>query len=245
MVSLKNKVVVVTGASSGIGKAAAIEFARSGCRVVLAARRIDRLEELKRFITGFNENCIFVQTDVTSEDDIAGLFERAQQEFGAVDILVNNAGCGLRALVSETDRGDWERVVETNLTSVFLCSRQAVRTMRRLNTRGHIITVCSVAGLYGGPNYSAYCASKHGVAGFCRSLKWEVRRYGIKVSTLYPARVDTEFFVDYKQKPEKNQMLPAKDVAEYIVAVASRSFLKTAGVFARNVLKRAYLFLSG
>ncbi|RKY07648.1 MAG: oxidoreductase, partial [Planctomycetota bacterium] len=97
MVDLTEKVVLVTGASSGIGKAAAVEFARKGASVVLAARRVEKLAELGDHILTFNENCIYVRTDVTSEEDVANLFDRAEEKFGRIDILINNAGRGLKS----------------------------------------------------------------------------------------------------------------------------------------------------
>jgi len=240
MLTLCNKVVVITGASSGIGKAAAIEFARSGAAVVLAARRIDKLEELKKFICSFNDKCIYVKTDVSRQEEVINLFQETNDKLGAVDILVNNAGRGLKARICDTNSEDWQSVVNTNLTSVFLCTKEAVKQMKDKRIKGHIITVCSIAGLFGGPTYAAYCASKHGVSGFVKSLKWEVRKDGIKVSTIYPARVDTEFFDIYKKRPHKSQMLSAKDIAHYIVAIASRSPAKIAGVRIVNLFKRIY-----
>ncbi len=245
MVNLHEKVVIITGASSGIGRATAVLFALKGAAVVLAARRIDRLEELKKIITEFNEKCICVQTDVTREQDVVRLFDETEKHFGAVDILVNNAGRGLKARITDTDADQWRSVIATNLDSVFYCSREAIKRMQQTGaagttgaTKGHIITVCSVAGLYGGPTYAAYCASKHGVAGFMRSLKWEVRRDGIKASTIFPARVDTEFFADYKKKPHKSRMLSAVDIADYIVALATRCPCRIAAVRMKNLFKR-------
>ncbi len=238
MVCLTDKVVVITGASSGIGRAVAIEFAKKGGCLVLAARRIEKLQALHQHILSFNLNCIYVQTDVTREDDVVNLFTRAREKFGRVDILVNNAGRGLKSEVCDTNLEDWNSVIDANLTSVFLCSKQAVKSMKQDNIKGHIITVCSIAGLFGGSTYAAYCASKHGVNGFVKALKWEVRKYGIKVSTIYPARVDTEFFDSYKKKPGRNQMLSPKDIADYIVAAATRCPLVIAKAGIANFIKR-------
>lgn len=243
MPSLKNKVVVITGASSGIGKAAAIEFAKKGAVVVLAARRTEKLKELKEFIRSFNENCMCIETDVTKEEEVIALFSETENKFGRIDILVNSAGRGLKSEVFDISYDDWLSVIHTNLTGVFLCTREAVRKMKQKKIKGHIITVSSIAGLFGAPTYAAYCASKHGTTGFMRSLKWELRKYGIKVSTIYPARVDTEFFDIYKKRPHRRQMLPAEDVANYLVAVASRSPVKILSVRIFNIFKRTYYFV--
>ncbi len=238
MVNLTEKVVLVTGASSGIGKATAVEFARKGASVVLAARRVEKLAELHDHILTFNENCIYVRTDVTSETDVVNLFDRAWEKFGRVDILINNAGRGLKSELIDMTTEDWQAVIETNLTSVFLCTRQAARRMKEKHIPGHIITVCSIAGLFGAPNYSAYCASKHGVAGFLKAAKWELRRHKIKLSTIYPGRVDTEFFDSYQKPPGKRQMLDAADIARYLVAIATRRPCTIAAVRCKIFAKR-------
>ena len=103
---------------------------------------------------------------------------------------------------------------------------------------GHIITISSIAGLYGTANYAAYCSAKHGVTGFQRSLKWEARQHGIKVSTVFPGRVDTEFFDIYPKRPQRAQMLSAKHLAEYIVCVAEQRPLKRHALRSLNILRR-------
>lgn len=240
MTSLKDKVVVITGASSGIGRAAALEFIRKGARVVLAARRLDKLEALCRELNPSGDRCLAVQTDVTLETDVEQLFHAAEEHFDQVDILVNNAGRGLKSPLIDTDMDEWLSVIHANLTSVYLCTRMAARSMIRGSVRGHIITVASIAGLFSVPGYAAYCASKRGVAGFQRAAKWELHKLGIKTSTIYPFRVDTEFFDIYPGRPSRRQMLSARDIARYITAIASRSWLLRAYVRLVLVLKRIY-----
>lgn len=121
-------------------------------------------------------------------------------------------------------------------------TREAVKRMRVKKVKGHIITVSSVSGLYGAPSYSAYCASKHGVTGFMRSIKWELRKEAIKVSTIYPARVDTELFDDYENRPHRWELLPARDIANYLVAIASKSLPRIIAVRVTLILKRMYCF---
>jgi len=240
MACLRDKVVVITGASSGIGKAAAIRFAEKGSKVVLAARRIEQLEELKKEILKNNKNCLCVKTDVSSEKDVKYLFDSAERRFGKVDILINNAGRGLKSGLCDISYDEWMSVINTNLTGVFLCTREAVRRMVKKKVHGHIITVSSIAGLYGAPTYAAYCASKHGVTGFKRSLRFELFKNGIRVSTIHPARVDTEFFNTYSKKPHKSQMLSPFDIADYLVAIATRNIIKIMLVRMLLVFKRAY-----
>jgi len=242
MVVLRDKVAVITGASSGIGRAAAIAFARKGCKVVLAARRIKKLKELKEEIVSFNKNCWYLQTDVSREKDVIRLFNEAERVFGRIDILVNNAGRGLEAEVSDISCDEWLSVINSNLTSVFLCTREAVRRMKEKEIKGHIITVSSTSGLFGVSSYSAYCAAKHGVTGFARAVRREVRKHNIKVSTIHPANVDTLFFTTLTTTPPRREMLTAQDIAEHLVAIAARSPLEIFALRMVLVWKRIYYF---
>ena len=242
MVDLKDKVVVITGASSGIGRAAAIAFARKGCKVVLAARRIKKLKELKEEIVPFNRNCWYLQTDVSREKDVRRLFDEAARAFGRIDIVINCAGRGCEVEVPDISHDEWLSVINTNLTSVFLCTREAARRMIAKGIEGHIITVCSVLGRFGLRGHAGYCASKHGVTGFNKAARWEFRKHRIKVSTIYPANVDTELFHALKTVPRRRELLAAEDVARYLVAIASRSFLKLLALRLILICKRVYYF---
>jgi len=226
MVSLKDKTVIITGASSGLGKALAMQLAKEECHLVLAARRLEILMYVDDEIKRINPNLksLIVKTDISEEKDVVNLFRIAIEKFGKVDVLVNNAGRGLPAKVHEISKADWDSVIHTNVDGVFLSSREAVKHMLK-NNDGHIITVCSVAGLYGAPGFSAYCASKHAVAGFKRSLWLELRKKGIKVSTIYPARINTDFFKDYEKKPSAKEMVSADDIADYIISIMKRQKL--------------------
>ena len=242
MIDLKDAVVVITGASSGIGRAAAVAFARRGCKVVLAARRVKKLKELKEEIAALGRNCWYLQTDVSREKDVIRLFNEAERVYGRVDILINNAGRGLEAEVSDTTGDEWLSVINSNLTGVFLCTREAVKRMKGKAIKGHIITVSSTSGLFGVSAYSAYCAAKHGVTGFTRAVRRELRKHNIRVSTIHPANVDTSFFTTLKTTPPRREMLTAQDIAEHLVAIASRSSLAILAVRLLLVWKRVYYF---
>ncbi|UCH63231.1 MAG: SDR family oxidoreductase [Fidelibacterota bacterium] len=240
MTSLEDKVVVITGASSGIGRAVAREFIRRGTRLVLAARSLDKLQALCGELNPSGDRCLAVRTDVTREADVEQLFLETEKRFGRVDILVNNAGRGLKSRLIDTDMDEWLSVIHTNLTSVYLCTRMAAISMVHGSVRGHIITVASIAGLFSAPGYAAYCASKRGVTGLLQAAKWELRKLGIKTSTIFPFRVDTEFFDIYPGRPSRRQMLSARDIARYITAIASRSWLLRSYIRLVLVLKRIY-----
>jgi uncharacterized protein len=243
MTCLKNKVIVITGASSGIGKASAIEFARKGAKVVLAARRIEKLQELEKFILSFNKNCIHIKTDVTQENEVINLFKETIKTFGGVDILINNVGKGLKSKFNHITCEDWISTVHTNLTSVFLCTKEASNIMIKNRTKGHIITISSLAGVFNIPGYSAYCSTKHAVSSFKSSIKWELKKHGIKISTIHPYKVDTEFFDIYEKRPNKAEMLSPKDIAKYLVAIAQRNILKIIFIRISNIFKRMYYFV--
>ncbi len=244
MLNLTDRVIIITGASSGIGKAAALKFAEHKCRIVLAARRQERLEQLREEVEKAGCQCLAVKTDLTSEEDVISLFDRTIEQFGRIDVLLNNAGRGLKSEIKNIDAADWQNLMEVNVTGVFLCTREAVKRMIDAMTPGHIITVSSLAGRFAVPNYAAYCASKHAVTGFMKAAWWELRKYGIKCTAIHPSRIDTEFFDDYKQKPSKKQMLPADYFADFIVACAQQSFLRKTAVLWRNIGKRILNLIS-
>ncbi|MBI4980891.1 SDR family oxidoreductase [Candidatus Woesearchaeota archaeon] len=247
MISLKDKTILITGASSGIGRALALRLAKENCNLILCARRLELLKAVDEELKKVNPTIktLIIKADVSQEKEVANLFNVAMGRFGMIDILVNNAGKGLQSPLHEISTEDWNSVISTNLTGVFLCSREAVKHMLTERIKGHIITVCSIAGLYGAPNYSAYCASKHAVAGFKRSLWLELRKKGIKVSTIYPARVDTEFFSSYDKPPSRKKMISPEDIAEYLISIMKQqkigrvlNRIKLAYQRARNLVRR-------
>jgi NAD(P)-dependent dehydrogenase (short-subunit alcohol dehydrogenase family) len=240
MTSFRGKTVLVTGASSGLGRATALQFAREGARLIIAARREKELSDVRREIEALGGECLAVPTDVTVEEQVIHLFAAGEVAFGPVHIVVNNAGRGLRARLHEIEYDDWQSVLHSNLTSVYLCTRIAAKAMVEAGTRGHIITVGSIAGLIAIPGFSAYNAAKHGVTGFHRAVKWELRRVGIKASIIYPWRIDTAFYDRYPKRPGRGQMLAARDVARYLTAVASRSFWRRLAVRLQLLALRLY-----
>ncbi|HSH05490.1 MAG TPA: SDR family oxidoreductase [Anaerolineae bacterium] len=236
--SLHNKVTIITGASSGIGQATAITYARHGAKVVLAARRQDRLNQLRDHIHQFNPHCWAIPTDITNPSAITNLFTQTEQEVGPLDILINNAGTGLAADLIDIDYDAWQQLLDTNITSVYLCSQHATKNFIHHRRHGHIITVSSIAGRFGAPGFAAYSASKHGVTGFNKALKWELRRHNIKVSTIHPFRVNTEFFLDYDEQPHHRHLLSSQDIADILLALGRRSTPQLLYYLSRNFGKR-------
>ncbi len=224
-------VAIVTGASSGIGRATTLSLSRQGYQVVAAARRPERLADLKKQCP----ICTIVPTDITDEQSVAHLFQHTADTFGRLDLLVNNAGRGLQAAIPDISYEDWLSVMHTNCTGVFLCTKAALAYMTR---GGVIVTVSSMAGRFGVPNYAAYCASKHAVEGFQKAAWWELRKRGIACHTLHPARVNTAFFEDYDKQPGQRQLLDPQDIADVIVAYSQRRCVKAWGYLVRNFVKR-------
>ncbi len=192
---LQDKVAVVTGASSGLGRAFSIALVQKGAQVYGLARRVERLNALRDELgPRFHP----IACDVTRPNDVEAAFQRVIRDAGRLDILINNAGLGKMGPVDELSLEDWDVQMNTNLRGVFLCTRAAVPQMKKQNAEtgfgGHIINIASVAGLIGNPNLSAYNATKFGVRGFSEALMKELRDHGIKVTCVYPGSVATEFF---------------------------------------------------
>ena len=187
-----SKVAVVTGASSGIGKACALALAREGWSVVLAARRVDRLEETAR--QAGSAPTLLVETDVTKPEDVVNLFAKTKERFGRLDLLFNNAGMGgPRSLLEDMSVEDWKTVVDTNLTGVFLCTQEAFKLMKDQDPQGgRIINNGSISAHAPRPNSIAYTATKHAVTGITKSSALDGRKYDIAVGQIDIGNAGTE-----------------------------------------------------
>jgi uncharacterized protein len=193
MPGLKDKVVLITGASSGFGEDAARLFAGEGCKVVLAARRLDRLQSLAEQIRQQGGEALAVGLDITQQTEIEALLRVVLEKYGRVDILFNNAGLAHHGWLEALDPGgDIEPPVEVNLLGLIQVTR-AVLPHMLARRQGHIINMASVAGWIAVPAYSVYAATKFGVRGFTTALRRELAPQGIQVSGIYPAFADTEF----------------------------------------------------
>jgi NAD(P)-dependent dehydrogenase (short-subunit alcohol dehydrogenase family) len=216
---LRGRTVIVTGASSGIGEATAIAFAAAGAKVVLAARRIDRLEAIAAGIVRAGGEAIAVRADVTDEEDVRSLFEAAVAAFARVDVLINNAGIADATPTDALSLDRWRAVLDTNLTSAFLCSREALRHMKPQG-RGRIINIGSLSAHVPRPDSAAYTASKFALDGLTRSMAVDARGHGIAVSIFHPGMVVSELAPGMAAAPAEMMSDPA-DTADILVHMAS------------------------
>src|SRR5262245_36149973 len=193
MSALRDRSVVVTGASSGIGAAIARTLAAEGARLTLAARRRERLDALAAEIGGEVEG---VRADMRVEDAIVRLVTTARERFGGVDALVNNAGLGRRAPVSSAETELWREMLETNVLGLLIATREAIRDMDRRGVAGQIVHISSMAGhRVPGPDSAVYAGTKFAVRAITEGLRQELRarQSAIRVSCVSPGYVDTEF----------------------------------------------------
>jgi short-subunit dehydrogenase len=217
--SLRGKVVLITGASSGFGEDAARLFAKEGCKVVLAARRLERLQALAGEIQSQGGEAIAMPVDVNQAAEIKVMVQTVMDLYGQVDILFNNAGFGAMDWFEnlQTQR-HIETLIRVNLTGTMLVTRAVLPGMLKRRA-GHIINMSSVAGLIATPMLTTYSASKYGVRAFTDALRREVAPYGLKVSGIYPGPAGTEFGSHLSSHPTRekiNSLLDLRMTSEYV-----------------------------
>ena len=216
---LTDAVAVVTGASSGLGTHFSRSLIDRGATVYGLARSADELNALR---DDLGDSFRPVTCDVREEDQVADAFQTVRDESGRIDVLLNNAGLGQFGPVDDLPLDEWDVQIDTNLRGVFLCTREAVPTMREQNEDagfgGHIVNVASIAGLLGNPNLTAYNASKFGLRGFSESLMKEVREDGIRVTCIYPGSIETNLLDVAGVEMTDNPLRP-EDVAATVVHV--------------------------
>lgn len=229
---LKNQVVLITGASSGIGRAAALAFAKEGCRLALGARRAERLEALASELRArHGSECLIAPLDVRETNAVDAFVQQTTARFGAIDVLLNNAGLalGLDRVRDVTD-GDLQILMETNVIGALKVARAVVRVMEAQPSGGTILSLGSIAGHFAYEGGSVYCATKHALKAITEALRIEVNGKPIRVGSIDPGMVETEFSeVRFRGDAQKAKLtyagmnpLTADDIAECAVFMASR-----------------------
>lgn len=217
---LAGKVAVVTGSSSGIGKAIALRFGEEGARVVVAARRGGLCEQVAAQIGAHGGEAIAIPTDVADEAQAERLIGETLRRFGRLDILVNNAGIGGGGRIAETGTQVFDQVLATNLRGTFLCSRAGFRAMQQ-SGGGIIINMSSVCGVDAWAGTGTYSASKHGIVGLTKALADEGRPYGIKASAICPGGVADDLVDASSADIERSGKISPYDIAETAVYLAT------------------------
>lgn len=215
---LKDKVAVITGASRGIGKSIAEHFAAEGARLVICARDADRLGLVRDELRSNGNEVVSVMADMSRENDIVTLVRAAIDAFGKIDILVNNAGFGIFKPLVEMKTEEFDSLFDVNMRGAFIATRETLPHMIARKD-GVIINVASLAGKNAVENGAAYAATKWAMLGFAKSVMLEVRRHNIRVVTICPGSVDTDF--GFGNRPNRDKILKPTDVAEAAVLAAS------------------------
>jgi NADP-dependent 3-hydroxy acid dehydrogenase YdfG len=228
---IQDKVVAITGASSGIGEATALACAKAGAKVALAARRADRIDALAARIREDGGQAVAIETDVADEAGARAFVEGAREQLGGLHGLVNNAGVMLLGAVEGADTGQWRQMLDVNCLGLLYCTHASIPIMREEGA-GHIVNVSSVAGRVASLGSAVYNMTKWGVVGYSESLRQEGALIGVRVTVIEPGFVETELqghnknpiVVEQMEKMQKQlpKVLEAKDIANAIVYAASQ-----------------------
>lgn len=218
-IDLTERVAIVTGASSGLGEAIARKLAAHGVKTVLAARNKEKLEALAAEIKQKGGTALVCQTDVTKETDILNLIKATMDKFGRLDVLVNNAGIAVHKPTVDVTTEEWRHIVDTNLTSAFIASREAMKIMKT-QKRGRIINIGSVSASVPRTDTVGYAATKFALTGLTHSMALDGRPFGITVSILHPGVADSALSGKRTERPPE-QMMQASEVADVVHLMVS------------------------
>ena len=222
---IKNKVAIVTGASSGIGFATALALSKAGAKVAIGARRVDKLEALAKQISDNGGEVFFQRLDVTQREECENFAKAVLEKWNSIDILINNAGLMPLSFFKSLKVDEWDRMIDVNIKGVLYCTAAVLPTMLEKKS-GHIINISSVAGRIVFPAGSVYCATKHAVTAFTEGLRQELSpRKNIRVTSIEPGVVQTELtntitdesLEKFVETSKQMEALKAEDIANAIV----------------------------
>lgn len=222
---MKDKIVIVTGASSGIGKALALKFGKMGSKVVLAARNTENLESVNAELKNSGVETLVVKADVSIESDCKSIIEQTVSKFGKIDILINNAGISMRAVFADLDLAVIKRLMDVNFWGTVYCTKYALPYL--LQSKGSVVGVISVAGHIGLPARSGYSASKFAVRGFLDTLRCETQKTGLHVMVVAPGFTESNIrkvalkadgTTQTETPRDESKMMTSAEVADEIVS---------------------------
>ena len=222
---IRNKVVIVTGASSGIGYATALELCKAGAKVAAGARRVEKLQTLKNEVQKYGGEILVKKLDVTKKEDCDSFINLVTKTWNHIDILINNAGIMPLSFFKNLKVSEWEQMIDVNLKGVLYCTAAVIPYMITKKS-GHIVNISSVAGRIVFPAGSVYCATKHAVTAFSEGLRQELsQRYNIKVTCIEPGVVSTELpntitdksLESFVASVKEMESLKAEDIANAII----------------------------
>lgn len=227
--NITGKVIVITGASSGMGEATARDLAAKGAKIVLGARRKDRLDAIVKDIEADGGEAIAVETDVTSRDEVKALIDAGRKAFGRIDVLFNNAGLMPLSRLDSLKIDEWDQMVDVNLKGT-LYGIAAVLPVFREQKSGHVINVSSVYGHKTVATGAVYCATKHAVRSLSEGLRQEVKDYNVRVTVISPGAVDTELTSHITEEGTKDEVqgfvkqiaVPARTMADMVAFAVSQ-----------------------
>jgi len=222
MESLKNKVVWVTGAGRGIGKAIAEAFGRENAVLALSSRSTEELQSLSESINAKGTKASPFSCDVSSEGEVKNTFDKIEKTLGKIDILINNAGVARFKPLLETTAEDWDWMMDINLKGAFLCVKMVLPAMIE-KRMGHIFNMVSVAGIQPLPFSAAYGSSKYGLMGLTAITREEVRKHNIKVTAIIPGAVDTPIWKGIEGDFDHSKMIPPGDIAQAIISACKQT----------------------
>ncbi len=238
---IKNKTIIITGASSGIGAATAKVLSEQGAKIALVARRTDKINELAKFLP----DSLAITADMSEPDDIKLMVEKVKNYFGKIDVLINNAGQGYSSLIEKIDIGKFKYLLDLNLIGTLVAMQEVIPIMRK-QKQGLIINISSGTSLMYLPNVGAYSSTKRALNGISLTAREELAKDNIKVSILHPYITTTNFYENaFKSDNDKsalrfnNPEMPSPDSAEYVAQKILEAIIsEKAEIFARDFMKK-------
>ena len=216
---LSNKIAIVTGGGTGIGKAIASKFIEEDATVIIVGRRKEKILQTAEEL---GNRAVGIQCDVTDEKQVKELFSNTFKTYKKIDFLINNAGRAANFPSHEMSLEMWRKVIDVNLTAVFLCSREFIKVMMPLK-EGRIINIGSISAQMSRPNNAPYTASKFGLEGLTRAMALEMRAHGISVSVVHPGNVATDIWKGREEISESEGLIPLEDIASAVLTMVDLS----------------------